>query len=250
METASIQPSETPTVPSDKEWRPVYLQRRILITFIIIFIGLIIIIEILLAMSKKHKGLAASHDGIKYLWKFTPTAIFTILAAVWGRLSFQVQIFLPWHNMLQEPAKKTEQPPFPDYLDMHPPIAIFRAFKYRDWPVSAAVATGLFMRIMLILSTGLMTTRVIEIETPIAIKLQNSFVDMTEPLSQDISLDILAVEGVTSNLLDYPEGTSAQLAYQPTLLCHTEISSNLPWMHSQPLFNVRKLKLASVERKN
>lgn len=216
LETASIQPSETPTVPSDKEWRPVYLQRRILITFIIIFIGLIIIIEILLAMSKKHKGLAASHDGIKYLWKFTPTAIFTILAAVWGRLSFQVQIFLPWHNMLQEPAKKTEQPPFPDYLDMHPPIAIFQAFKYRDWPVSAAVATGLFMRIMLILSTGLMTTRMIEIETPIAIELQNSFVDMTEPLSQHISLDILAVEGVTSNLLDYPEGTSAQLAYQTT----------------------------------
>lgn len=216
LETASIRSSGAPTIPNNNEWSPVYLQRRILIAFITIFISLIITIEVLLPISNKHKGLATSHDGIKYLWKYTPTAIFTILAAVWGRLSFQVQIFLPWHNMLQGLAKKTKQPPFPDYLDMHPPIAIFRAFKYHDWPVSAAVATGLFLRIILILSTGLMTTRMLEMETPIAIELQNSFVNMTGPLSQDASLDILAVKGITSNLLDYPEGTSAQFAYQTT----------------------------------
>lgn len=55
-------------------WRPSYLRRRIIFSFLILFVGFLIAIEILYQISQRSNGLVFAEERLYYLWTYGPTA--------------------------------------------------------------------------------------------------------------------------------------------------------------------------------
>lgn len=77
-------------------WRPSYLKRFVLASFVIVFVHIIAVIEALLAVSNKNNGVATSYAGMHYLWTYGPTAFLTLFAATWSRVDYQAKQVAPW----------------------------------------------------------------------------------------------------------------------------------------------------------
>lgn len=88
--TSSQQPKSLCSPPTD--WRPRYLQSSAQIAATCFFFLLAAIVEALLVMSLRNDGLATSKEDIHHLWTYGPTALLTLVAAVWGRVVFQAQL--------------------------------------------------------------------------------------------------------------------------------------------------------------
>ncbi len=79
------QASDAPAKYSNKAslpWTPIYLRRVVLLSFITVFILIIIAIESLLVISNKNNGLATSNSAEHYLWTYGPTAFITGVATL------------------------------------------------------------------------------------------------------------------------------------------------------------------------
>ena len=87
--------SDKTSLNSDVErripWRPFYLRRRVLSAFCILFLALVIILETLLAISERRQGLTSSTSDLRFLWTLGPTAVVTLLAALWSRVEYQAR---------------------------------------------------------------------------------------------------------------------------------------------------------------
>ncbi|KAJ5210731.1 Protein of unknown function DUF3433 [Penicillium cf. griseofulvum] len=89
-------------------WRPSYLQRRVLIVFVITFCGVIATLETLNHVFKVHDGIGFSVESRYYLWTYGPTAIFTAIATFWSRVEFQVKQRVLWKSMAEKPGEAME----------------------------------------------------------------------------------------------------------------------------------------------
>lgn len=67
-----------PTVRDDSDnemfWRPFWLRGAIIGTFCILFAVCTVAISCIASYSKRHDGLNDAQKGLKYLWRFGPTA--------------------------------------------------------------------------------------------------------------------------------------------------------------------------------
>jgi hypothetical protein len=55
-------------------WRPTYLRRRILLSFLVLFCALFASLEALNQVSRKQHGLVSAPESRRYLWTYGPTA--------------------------------------------------------------------------------------------------------------------------------------------------------------------------------
>ena len=79
-------------------WRPTYLRLAILIIFLCIFAAVAAALEVLLYVSVANNGLGITNARQQYLWKYGPTEILTVVAALWGRVEYQSKLAAPWRN--------------------------------------------------------------------------------------------------------------------------------------------------------
>ncbi|OQE22615.1 hypothetical protein PENSTE_c010G05295 [Penicillium steckii] len=196
-------------------WRPAYLQRRVLILFILLFAGLIAALEVLDHVSNVNYGIASSIESRHYSWTYGPTAILTIVAALWARVEFQAKQNAPW-RALQDQANPAEasQSLLLDYVSVMQPVALWNAFKKRHALVAAGISCSLLLRLIIVFSTGLFALQEIPVTKNIDIDLIDVF-DASNPQfnsSDAAPYDIL--NGVLFRNGTYPEGTNKELVYQ------------------------------------
>jgi hypothetical protein len=60
-------------------WRPFYLRRRVLISFAILSISMLVVVEVLYQLSQRWHGLVSAESRLKYLWTYGPTAGMNLL---------------------------------------------------------------------------------------------------------------------------------------------------------------------------
>jgi hypothetical protein len=78
---SSITPNDSDeqvSIPQNQQhslsWRPLYLRRRVLISFAILSISLLVVVEVLYQLSQRWHGLVSAEPRLKYLWTYGPTA--------------------------------------------------------------------------------------------------------------------------------------------------------------------------------
>ncbi|KAK0625156.1 hypothetical protein B0T17DRAFT_508167 [Bombardia bombarda] len=122
------------------------------------FLCLIIVVEALVVISVKNQGLATSHLNLHYLWTYGPTAILTIIGALWSRVEFQAKLVAPWRSIsnAKSPAS-VEKAAHIDYLDMWFPEALLNACRSRDGLLVSSIVVGLLLVVARVLSTSLIT---------------------------------------------------------------------------------------------
>ncbi|KAI1385478.1 uncharacterized protein F4822DRAFT_432330 [Hypoxylon trugodes] len=194
-------------------WLPLYSRRPVFVAFAILFGAMLISLEILFTLSRKHQGLTESSSNLRYLWTYGPTAILTLIHAFWNRVDYDAKIAAPW--LRDSPGCIGRESLLVDYLDDYPPQVLHRAFKRRDWPVAASATISLLLTTLVVFSTGLFTLSQVEItDYAVPITLTSQFINNPSRLKSPSNLPAYSVEGLTHGILSYPNGFSDRFAYQ------------------------------------
>ncbi|GAP85083.2 hypothetical protein SAMD00023353_2200110 [Rosellinia necatrix] len=202
---------------SNGPWRPKYLQKRKLVVFPILFLGIIVAIQVLVRASQNKDGLATPSKKTHYIWTFGPMVILTLVAAFWARAEFQLKSVAPWIHMVD--GQSFQRTLLLDYLAMLQPVAIVKAVKYRDWAVAAASFCSLLLRITVILSTALLVLTPTEIHnTSVPVQILSRFVDNTTELdglaTRLGSLPFFSMLGLSERNMSFPDGASKIYSFQ------------------------------------
>ncbi|KKY36994.1 hypothetical protein UCDDA912_g02999 [Diaporthe ampelina] len=175
---------------------------------------MVVALEILVMQSARNNGIASGVPGDHYLWTYGPTAFLTAVAALFSRVEYQSKILAPWQRISKQPAAASKSLLL-DYVSQFQPFTIYSSLRNKDFVVSAGAMVSVLLKIMIILSTGLITlslTAVSESEIPMV--LQNSFVDDDTMLRSAGTLPRYFMLGLLNDTVDYPPGISKDFAFQ------------------------------------
>ncbi|KAK0749049.1 hypothetical protein B0T18DRAFT_427237 [Schizothecium vesticola] len=203
-----------PIAPATLPWRPFYLRRTVLACCAVAFALILVAVEALLAFSNKHQGIGNGNSSQHYLWTFGPTAILTLVAAFWSRVEYQSKMVAPWIRMQRGPSQP-KQGLLLDYLSDFQPWSIVKGFRNRDFVVSIATTISLLIKIMIIVSTGLISlslTPVVDESFPMV--LQDRFVDEPARLESAGPMAWYYMRGLIDGNLTYPEGYWSDYSFQ------------------------------------
>ncbi|KAK3682402.1 hypothetical protein B0T22DRAFT_386525 [Podospora appendiculata] len=213
--------SVTQLIPPDRKypdstlpWRPSYLRRSVLASFAVVFISILVAIQILAAVSNKNYGIATGYPNQHYLWTYGPTAFLTLVVALWNRVSYQSKLVAPWIR-LSQPNVPLSRTLLLDYMSGFELFVVFRALRNRDFLVSVSSAVSLIIKILIVISTGLITLTLAAVpydSHPMVV--QDRFVDSNARLARTGTLAWYVVSGIMGNNLTYPDGISPDYAFQ------------------------------------
>ena len=202
-------------------WRPVFLRRRVLTAFFAVFAGVVIALEALLDYSGRHAGLGIVNQGLRYVLRFAPTALLTLIAVMWNRVEFQAKSAAPWLRMSRGPAEASKTLLL-DYISMFQPKAVVRAIKGRDYAVAIATTISLLLRISVVVSAGLISVVFFTgMDENAGITMQSQFINNANGLAAKGPLALYTMLGLQQNNLQFPDGLSSQFAFQ-------QFTSDLP----------------------
>jgi hypothetical protein len=198
---------------ADLPWRPFYLRRRVLL-FAAVFAIILMAIEGLVATSEKNNGIVSASSNLHYLWTYGPTALLTLVAAIWSRTEYQSKLVAPWIRLSQQ-ASHPKHTVLLDYLSDFQLYAVFKALRNRDFLVSIASAVAIIIKVMIVISTGLISlswTLVDHAWFPMTV--QDRFVDNGARLGNSGNLAYYIMQGLIDRNLTYPDGMSETYAFQ------------------------------------
>ncbi|KAK7932017.1 hypothetical protein PG985_002729 [Apiospora marii] len=207
--------------PAQLPWRPIYLRRTVILGFIGIFAAIIAALEALLAVSNRRDGIATSQPNEHYLWTYGPIAFLTLVGALWGRAEYQSKLVAPWQRLMQ-PSADSKHTLLLDYVSGFPLLVVFQALRNKDWTVSITCTVSLMLKILIVISTGLITlswTGVHLDDHPMVA--QDTFSTNNARLSNAGSLSYHVMKGLIGGNLTYQEGMSKDYAFQ-------SVVTNLP----------------------
>ncbi|KAK1967009.1 hypothetical protein LY78DRAFT_23453 [Colletotrichum sublineola] len=195
-------------------YRPFYLQRRVLISFAVLFAGLLVAVEAVLDLSNKRGGLGSPDHGFRYLWQYGSAFIFTCIAALWARPEHQARSSAPWLRMAKGPAS-VDRTLMLDYVFMFEPLAVVKAAKNRDWLVAVTATIGLTLKLIVVIAVALVSpTFQIVTARGANLTLRNKFVNDPAGLQDAGTLPFYTMAALQTRGLNFPDGTSKQFAFQ------------------------------------
>ncbi|KAJ5938925.1 hypothetical protein N7466_002059 [Penicillium verhagenii] len=221
--------SISPTKPG---WRPIYLRKWVLTLLVIIFCAIIAALEALNYVSSANQGLTSSVESRHYLWTYGPTAILTIVAALWARVEFQVKQSAPWQAMFERP-EVPEKSVLLDYVSGMQPVAMWKAMGNKHFAVAAGIACSLLLRLLIIVSTALFSLEEVQVsKSNVPILLQGNFNTLSvSDLSTAFSNPFNTLNGILFENVAYMDGTTANLTFPtfsaPTLSNDSTITANV-----------------------
>lgn len=218
-------PNTTATAPAltacdvELPWRPLYLRRRVLLSFAAVFALTFIAIEVLHGVSNNHHAIASADAELHYLWTYGPTAFLTLVLVVWGRVEYQSKLVAPWIRLsLHPPHPDPSRTLLLDYLSDFQLFAAFKALRNRDFAVTFTTTVAILIKVLIIISTGLITLQwtLIPLESwPMTVR--DQFVDSHDRRDRLLNTDAIPyymMWGLTERNLTYPNGLSKDYAFQ------------------------------------
>lgn len=203
------------TTKSSSYWRPIYLTKKALVSFLVIFSALAAGIQIMLLLSNRNSGLSGVNDGPhRVLWTYGPTALLTLVASFWARVECQSKIIAPWLKMKRGFATAQESL-FLDYLSQFQLLSIVSAIRNRDYTVAAVTVISVLIKALLVLSTSLFVlspTEIVRSNVPLTLK--SNFVNNPSGLAGSGSLAFANLASMMRLGTSLPPGTSEKYAYQ------------------------------------
>lgn len=208
--TASFKRS---SAASEALWRPTYLRRWVLSAFSVTFFMMIALLEVLHVLSSRNGGIAKGYNKDHYLWTYGPTALLTLIAALFNRVEYQAKLMAPWERLAKHPAPG-EEILLLDYISPLQPVAMYTSLKNKDFAVAASTTISLVIKILIVLSSGLITLSRIPVHyASMPMEVQNAFLDDNSPFRVGNHLPYYVMQGVIGGS-SYPPGISEEFAYQ------------------------------------
>lgn len=202
------------SLPKRGLWTPFFLRREVAFAFVAITLAILAAAEVLNSRSLRDNGLASARLSLHYLWTFGPTAILTILAALWNQLDYQSRRNAPLVRMSRA-GLLAQDSILLDYLSPWDPQALIAGINGRNWQVSLSILGALCVRLLIVLSTGLFVLRypAVPVQIPITLKDDFNFARVNDMISDPGKISSDALGPPVFNI-PYNDGTNAQFATQ------------------------------------
>ncbi|TGJ83033.1 hypothetical protein E0Z10_g5748 [Xylaria hypoxylon] len=155
-----------------KMWNSVWLQTKVLASFIVLFVALFLVVIVLYRVSEENHGLSNEDSVRQYGWRYGPTAFLTVVLSLWAQIDYSNKILTPWQEMRQGHTE-ADRSVLLEYISPFTTIVFWRAMKRRHWAVIASILGILLIQLATVFSTGLFVLQptVLEREdVPMAIK--------------------------------------------------------------------------------
>ncbi|KAH7001325.1 hypothetical protein EDB80DRAFT_616724 [Ilyonectria destructans] len=155
-------------------WHPFWLRQVMLGSFCGLFMCCTIALPVMLSFSKRNNGLLESRPNDAYLWRFSPTAIITIIEIIWARVEFQTLRYMPWM------AIKTGQSLGPagyslDYTQMLSPMVLIQSLRRKHLFVFLVATASLILKVQVVLSPSLYQIKTTRSTQPVEVQVLDSF---------------------------------------------------------------------------
>lgn len=140
-------------------------------------------------------------------------AVFTVIAAFWGRVEYQIKQCTSWWEMSKGPTA-AHRSVLLDYVSPMLPIACYQSMRNKHFAVSASIAIAMLLKLTVVVSTGLMTLSMEAVHRGQAtLTTFNSFSNNSNALDDIGTLPYKTMQGVVLNNLTYPDGTNGRFAF-------------------------------------
>ncbi|KAI9709839.1 MAG: hypothetical protein M1828_002356 [Chrysothrix sp. TS-e1954] len=209
-------------------YRPFWHRRSVLFAFIVTYIVLLLALIAIYSVDRTHQGLTRADSRDYYLWTYGPTAVFTLLYALWTRVEYQAKQLSPWYTLGRGDHEfDASKHVLLDYISPITPTCLYRSIRNSHHTVTAVVLGSLILKLAIVLSTNLLQLDIVPIHTMHSVDMKQDFQDQADfsRLVQD-TMNLTAFKdnvngpgavAIISELSDtqLPWGTTRDLAFQP-----------------------------------
>ncbi|KAF2965029.1 hypothetical protein GQX73_g8536 [Xylaria multiplex] len=153
-------------------WDPLWLRKSVLFTFTGTFILFLVGLILIWYYANRYDGIPLTLTTNHYAWTYGPTAIFTVVVSLWGRVNYCIMVNQPWHELRCGPQEASKTVLL-DYIWPLQVTSFFVAVKHRHIAVATGILIFALLKVVMVISTALFV-------------LENSL------LSQDIHIRLLS----------------------------------------------------------
>ncbi|KAK4222530.1 hypothetical protein QBC38DRAFT_427129 [Podospora fimiseda] len=151
--------AQTDLVPPCNErpllWTRLFLRRPVLVVFNALFTSLMILLAVLFFLSSRDQRIApVNNPKLHYLWVYGPTAIFTVIAALWAPVDYWTKQLIPWVLMARG-SVPAETSLLVDYISPLNLVSLYRSLRRKHWMVFYAVSGTLVLQFAIVISSSL-----------------------------------------------------------------------------------------------
>lgn len=168
---------EAVVTPGDSDsmyWTPIWLRRRSLLAFAALFICLATSLIVLWVVDNASGGFPLVLSTYHYAWTYGPTAILVCVLALWRQVDYHCKLIQPWQELTKGHVD-AERSMLLDYLSPMHIISFVRAIRYRHAPVAASVAGFMVLKVIILLSAGLLILTPVQSTRPWPVTLNTRF---------------------------------------------------------------------------
>lgn len=137
-------------------WTSIWLRKQTLLALISLFTALIASLVVLWTMDQAHDGIHPVLSSNHYVWTYGPTAVLVVVLSLWRQVDYYCKLMQPWQEMYKSP-KDAENSLLLDYVSPTLITSWVRAVHRRHIPVVASISGFAIMKLIILLSTGLLT---------------------------------------------------------------------------------------------
>lgn len=123
--------------PNRQMWTPIWLKKRTLVAFVVLYIVLLSSVILLWHFSRDKNGFAPRISTNHYTWTYGPTAVLVIVLGLWRQVEYFCKVLAPWHEMKH--GAKSSRSLFLDYVSPFQVASLWLAFKQKTMFVIAAI---------------------------------------------------------------------------------------------------------------
>ncbi|KAF6806488.1 hypothetical protein CMUS01_14351 [Colletotrichum musicola] len=207
------------TATAEPTWQPTWLRRQVFAGFFGLFSMITVAISTLLAFSECNNGVSEIRQTFAYVWRFGPTIMLTIIAALWGRVELQAMRYMP-AIAISGDEELHEHIYSLNYPSLMYAKAIFEAIRQKHHLVYLTSFISLLLKVQIALAPGLFNLIDYQVESKTAVDLLDLFNttgDFGDGYSRTGRGD-MSPWYITRAMRDfsmlYPFGVSSTVAYQ------------------------------------
>ncbi|KAK5653618.1 hypothetical protein OQA88_8647 [Cercophora sp. LCS_1] len=204
--------SDGPHPSTRKPWSPIFLRRTVLSMLVAFLVVLMIAIAALFGVSNKNGGLSSADERLYYLWVYGPTAVLTLIAAIWAPVEYRGKQITPW-IILSRGFRPATDNVLLDYVDGINFVDLFKSFRKRHWLAFSVIGASFLIQLATVVSSGLFVSSHLLLHddnTPLvardAFGVSGRFTAGSKPATN--------VFGALTSNLSFPAGTDGGYAFQ------------------------------------
>ena len=136
-----------PVSQSPQLWRPLWLRKVVLLSFTVLFAGLLAALFIIRHYVQNDQGFGVAQSTSHYTWTYLPTTVLVVLVALWRPVDYYCKSLTPWAELRRGPISASKSVLL-DYISPFQIFSCIKATRHGHWAVVASITAFSILKLM------------------------------------------------------------------------------------------------------